>query len=176
MRVARTTLFASLVLAVVTLPGCQGTPGAPEPEWQKPPKSFDTKGESLTFGNKGLDAFNTKSPDDRIAWLEEMKAKPGSFKGQGIFRKREELGDKMDDRVHGKFEAFADVPPGFEPLYEITIDYFLYNDADLGQGLPNGAYVEFAGTLIDFTYKEEAKPRKLEVKAKIDSLNVLKDN
>jgi hypothetical protein len=176
MRVARTTLVASLVLAVVSLPACQGTPGAPEPEWQKPPKAFDTKSDSLTFGHKGLDEFNTKSVDDRTAWLAEMVGKPGSFKGQGVFRKREELGEKMDDRVHGRFEVFADVPIGFEPLYEITIDYFLYSDTDFGPTLPNGAYVEFAGTLIDFTFKEEAKPRKLEVKAKIDSLNVLKDN
>jgi len=55
-----------------------------ELEWQKPPKAWDPKGDSLTLGAKGLEAFNRLSPEDRIGQVAQWIGTPGSFKGQAI--------------------------------------------------------------------------------------------
>jgi hypothetical protein len=144
-----------------------------DPEWQKPPKSFDPKGADLSFNAKRLEAYNTMSEDERAAEIERMRGAAGSFKGQAVFKRATELGDKMDDAQYGKHEVWAVVP---EPvLFEITLEYLLYSDQDLGSKLPPGAHIEFVGTLADISYVSDAKPRKMELKVKADSITVLKD-
>ena len=137
----------------------------------KPPKTWDVKGESLTFGAKNLEAFNAMSGDDRDAHVESLKGNPGSFKGQARFQSATELGDKMDDRVLGHYDAYATVEEAV--LFEITIEYHLFAEEKLGHGFPPGTYIEFTGTLADLVYNDESKPRKLEMKVKDVSITRL---
>lgn len=144
-----------------------------EPEHLKPPKSWNPKGDELTFGEKNLDAFNGLSESEREAHIEALKGQAGSFKGQARFQRATELGEKMDDFEYGKYEVYATVPDPV--LYEITIDYHLFSNEEMGKGFPPGAYVKFSGTLADLSYREDAKPRKLEIKVKDVTLERLED-
>ncbi|RMG96051.1 MAG: hypothetical protein D6705_12260 [Deltaproteobacteria bacterium] len=143
-----------------------------KPKWQAPPKAWNPKGaEHLTFNEKGLDAFNSLSPEQRQAWVEEMKQKPGSFVGQAIYKQGAELGEKMDDYALGTYEIVTELP---EPiLYEITLNYRLYTTPEKGKGIPPNAYIEFKGTLADLDYQSESKPRKIDLKIKADEIKVL---
>ncbi len=146
-----------------------------QPEWRKPPKAWDPVGaEHLTFGKKGLDAFNTLSGEQRAAWVEDMKSKPGSFTGQAIYKMGTELGEKMDDFVLGNYEINTEL---LDPiLYEITLSYTLFGTKELGETLNEPhSYIEFKGTLADLVFHAEAKPRKIDLKIKIDEVKVLKD-
>lgn len=164
--------LVALLCSAVVGPACIPDKNK-EPEWRKPPKSFDPKEAELTFNAKGLEAFNSMSFDERDAYLQSLEDKPGSFKGQAGFERATELGEKMDDAALGKYEVFAIVP---EPvLYEITIEYHLFANEPIGQGLPPKTYIEFTGTLADLTYQDESKPRKLTVKVKDAKVDVPKD-
>jgi hypothetical protein len=95
----------------------------------------------------------------------------GTFKGQGVFKRATELGDKMDDAQWGKHEIYAIIP---EPvLYEITVEYHLFSEQDLSANVPPNAHIEFSGTLAEMMFQDEAKPRKMEIKVKTDSVTVL---
>ena len=144
-----------------------------EPEWQKPPKSFDPAGDDLTFNAQRLEAFNTMSGSERETHLSELKGAAGSFKGQAVFKRATELGDKMDDAQFGKHEIYAVVPDPV--LYELTVEYHLFSEQDLSQGLPPNGYIEFSGTLAEMSFQDSSKPRKMEIKVKADSVGVLKD-
>lgn len=144
-----------------------------EPEWQKPPKAFDPQGAELTFNKKQLEAFNAMSSSEREAHLQALRDKPGSFKGQATFQRATELGDSMDDIEHGRFEVYATLPDPV--LYEITVEYTLFASEEIGKGLPPNTYIEFTGTLADLNYQDESKPRKMEIKVKDVSIDVLKD-
>lgn len=165
MRAAVRTLAVSCALAWggIGSTGCIPDENK-EPEWRKPPEGFDPKKDELTFGTKNLDVFNTMSSSERKAHVEALQAKPGSFKGQARFQRVTELGEKMDDRALGQYEAYATVEDPV--LYEITIEYHLFADDKIGHGFPPGTFVEFTGTLADLTYSDEAKPRKLVMKVK----------
>lgn len=166
-------LLASIVLTAVSVsmaPGCVPDKRK-QPEWQKAPKAWDPAKDEMTFGKKGLDAFNTMSADDRSAWVEQMKGKTGSFKGQAVFKVGAELGEKMDDYQYGAHEIYAVVP---EPvLYEIEMEYKLYTAEDKSTGIPPGAFLEFTGTIADVDYQADSKPRKLFAKIKADDVTVL---
>jgi len=143
------------------------------PEWQKPPKSYDPKTAELTFNAANMDKFNALNAEQRQAYIDELKAKPGSFVGQAIFKSGAGLGSAMDDAIHGSWEGFAVVP---EPvLYEITYDYRLFTTPELGKSLPANGAIEFRGTLIDLTYQADAKPRKMALKVKVDEAKALQD-
>lgn len=144
-----------------------------EPEWQKPPESFDPQSDELTFGKKNLEAFNMMSSSERETHLEQLKAKAGGFKGQANFQRASEMGEAMEDAQYGKHEVFATVTDPV--LYEITVDYQLFSNEPIGQGLPPGTPIEFTGTLAGLNYKDDAKPRKLEVKLKDVSIERLTD-
>jgi hypothetical protein len=146
---------------------------AKEPEWQKPPKSFDPQEAELTFNKKQLEAFNAMSSSDREAHLQALQGKPGTFKGQATFQRATELGESMDDLEHGRFEVYATVPDPV--LYEITLEYQLFANEEIGKGLPPNTHIEFTGTLADMRYQDESKPRKMEIKVKDVEMNVLKD-
>ena len=163
--------IAGMCAALLLLPACQPTADKGQPEWQKPPASYDVKGADLTFNEKRLDEFNSMSTSEREAHIEQLKATEGSFKGQAIFQRGTELGESMDDAQYGKHEIAAHVP---EPvLYEITIEYLLFSDQDFYKGVPPGAHLQFSGTLVDFEYQDSAKPRKLLMKVKASSVERL---
>jgi hypothetical protein len=135
------------------------------------PDTWDVKGDALTFGAKNLDAFNNMSAEERDAHVESLKAQPGTFKGQARFQRLTELGDAIDDRQYGLYDAWATVE---EPvLYEITIEYHLFAPEKLGDGFPPGTYIEFTGTLADVAFNADTKPRKLEIKVKDASITRL---
>jgi hypothetical protein len=169
MRAAVRTLAVSCSVLLAGISGLTVVSGCipdedKQPKWQKPPKEWDPKGDTLTFGEKNLDAFNSMTREDRDAHLEALKAKAGSFKGQARFQRLTELGEKMDDAEYGKYEVYATLD---EPvLYEITVEYHLFAQDKIGDGFPPGTYVEFTGTLADFSFQDESKPRKIEIKVK----------
>lgn len=158
--------------AAVLLAACNPSGEEKTPDWQKPPESYDVKGADLTFNEKRLDAFNSMSSKEREAHLEQLETTEGSFKGQAVFGRGTELGDKMDDAQYGKYEIFATVE---EPvLYEITMEYHLYSDQDFFTGVPPGTYIEFQGTLADLSFQDSSKPRKMILKVKASSVDRLK--
>lgn len=151
-----------------------------EPDWHKAPKAFDPAGADLTFNKDRLEAFNTLDTSKQEAHVAELKSTAGSFKGHAIFKRGTELGDKMDDLVYGRHEIYAlapgpdtDMPEGI--LFEINIEYHLFSEENFYTGWPSGSYVEFTGTLADMHFQSEAKPRKMELKVKVDSVNLIKD-
>lgn len=158
--------------AALLLPACNPSGEDKQPDWQKPPASYDVKGADLTFNEQRLDAFNSMSRAEREAHVEQLKSTEGSFKGQAIFERGTELGEAMDDAQYGKYEIYATVP---EPvLYEMTMDYHLYSDQDFFTGVPPGTHVEFTGTLADLVFQDDSKPRKLTFKVKATSVERLK--
>lgn len=172
MRAARS--LAAVAVACTAFLGTACVPDKDkEPEWRKPPKSFDPIGAELTFNAKNLEAFNAMSGSEREAHLSELMGKAGSFKGQAVFKRATELGDKMDDAQWGRYEIYAVVPDPV--LYEITIEYHLFSEQDLSTKLPPNGYIEFTGTLAEMAFQDESKPRKMEIKVKADSVNVLSD-
>lgn len=172
MRGAHRRIAGMCAALLLLLPACQPSGEQKQPEWQKPPASYDVKGADLTFNEKRLDAFNSMSTSEREAHIEQLKATEGSFKGQAIFQRGTELGEAMDDAQYGKHEIAAHVP---EPvLYEITMEYLLFSDQDFYKGVPPGAHLQFSGTLVDFEYQDSSKPRKLLMKVKASSVERLK--
>ncbi|MBL4686792.1 MAG: hypothetical protein JKY37_19500 [Nannocystaceae bacterium] len=151
-----------------------------QPDWQKAPKSYDVKGADLTFNELRLEAFNSMESAQRATHLAELAAKAGSFKGQAIYRRGTELGEKMDDVQYGQFEVYA-VTPGPEENQEIgvwlevNIEYHLFLDADVTKNWATGSYIEFTGTFADMSFQDSSKPRKMEIKVKADSVTLMKD-
>jgi hypothetical protein len=161
----------AVICAALLLPACNPSGAEKQPEWQKPPASYDVKGADLTFNEKRLDAFNSMSTTEREAHVEQLKATEGSFKGQAIFQRGTELADAMDDSQYGKYEIAAHVP---EPvLYEMTFEYLLFSDQDFYKGVPPGAHLQFTGTLVALEFQDSAKPRKLLMKVKASSVERL---
>lgn len=156
---------ASLLLA------CQPSGEDKQPDWQKPPASYDVKGADLTFNEQRLDAFNSMSSSEREAHVEQLRATEGSFKGQAVFERGTELGEAMDDAQYGKYEINAAVPDPV--LYEITMEYHLYSDQDFYTGVPPGTHIGFTGTLADLQYQDDSKPRKMLLKVKASSVERL---
>ncbi|MEM6994156.1 MAG: hypothetical protein AAF721_26820 [Myxococcota bacterium] len=171
--------WAGFAALSVTASGCLPDKDK-EPDWQKAPKAYDVKGADLTFNEARLEAFNSMESDKRAAHLAELTAKAGSFKGQAIYRRGTELGEKMDDLEYGRFEIYA-VAPGPEEnvekgiWLEVNIEYHLFTDTDLTTGWPPGSYIEFTGTFADMMFQDSSKPRKMEIKVKADSVKILKD-
>ncbi len=154
------------------VPACNPSGEEKEPEWRKPPASYDVKGADLTFNEKRLDAFNSMSGTEREAHVQQLQATEGSFRGQAIFERGSELGEAMDDAQYGKHEIIAAVP---EPvLFEITLEYSLFSDQDFYKGIPTGEYIEFSGTLVDLSFQDTSKPRKLTLKVKATAVSRLK--
>lgn len=163
----------SFVLAcLVQLAACD-TNKYDDPKFMAPPKSFDPKGADLSFNEKSLEAFNSMSSDERTAHLDKLKATKGSLKGQATFQRDEELTDKIDDSQYGKYVVWATVP---DPVWlEVKVEYQLFSDTQLLTGVAPNTHIEFAGTLVDLIYEDSAKPRRLEIKLKADSIAPLKD-
>lgn len=168
----RAALASFVVCIGLAAAGCKSNKHE-DAKWLAPPKTFDPKGAELTFNEKNLEVFNSMSPDERAAHIETLKSTPGSFKGQATFRRQEELADTMDDRVYGRYDVWATVP---DPVFlEITVEYHLFSETQLISGLATGTHIEFTGTPVELVFLDEAKPRKMEIKVKADTINVLKD-
>lgn len=169
MRAPRSELL--VVLLTLVGAGCKSTKHD-DAKWLAPPKSYDPLTGDLTFNTKNLDAFNTMSEDERTAFLDKLKGSKGTFKGQGFYQRSEELTDKIDDRVHGKYDVWITVD---KPVYlEITVEYHVFFDEPQLVGLAGNTPVEFTGTYLDMVYEDEAKPRRMDIKVKGDAINVLK--
>jgi hypothetical protein len=169
MRAPRSELL--VVLLMLAGAGCKSTKHD-DAKWMAPPKSYDPLGADLTFNTKNLDAFNTMSKDERTAFLEQLKGAKGTFKGQAFYQRSEELTDKIDDRVYGKYDVWLTVD---KPVYlEITVEYHVFFDEPQLVGLAGNTPVEFTGTFLDMVYEDEAKPRRMDIKVKGDAINVLK--
>lgn len=169
--------FAAIVATLAT--GCLPDKDK-EPKWQKPPKAFDVKGADLTFNEAKLEAFNTMDEDQRTAHLAELQSKEGSFKGQAVFKRATELGEKMDDLEYGKYEVYAIAPGPNENetegvWLEVNIEYHLFSEEKFGDGWPPGSFIEFTGTYADMTFQDQSKPRKMELKVKANDIHLLKD-
>jgi hypothetical protein len=158
--------------AALLLPACQYSAEQKQPDWQKPPQSYDVKGADLTFNAQRLDAFNSMSSSERETHVEQLKATEGSFRGQAVFQRGNELGEAMDDAQYGKHEIYAIVPDPV--LYEITMEYNLFSDQDFYKGIPSGTHIQFAGTLVALEYQDSSKPRKMILKVKASSVERLK--
>ena len=179
-RVARVARVACVSLAALAVSaGCLPDKDK-EPKWQKPPKAFDVKGADLTFNEARLEAFNSMDGDQRTAHLAELQAKEGSFKGQAVFKRGTELGEKMDDLEYGKYEIYA-VAPGPDEnqekgvWLEVNVEYHLFSEERFGEGWPPGSFIEFTGTFADMTFQDASKPRKMELKVKVTDVHLLKD-
>lgn len=144
----------------------------PEPDYMKPPKSYDPAGADLTFNKERLEKYNMMSADERDSYVQELQNSAGSFKGQAIFKSGAGLGEAMADAEFGSYELSASTQ---EVLYEITIDYNIFTTPELGKPLAPNAAIEFTGTLIDLSFQDEDKPRKLTLRVKADDVKRLKD-
>lgn len=127
-----------------------------KPEWLEAPESYDpVKTEGLTFNKKGLDELTLKEGEERDAYIEELKAAEGKFKGQAKCKGGSGTGD-MEDSQHGEYKLTCDAGT---ILFDIELKYFLYTTKDKGRPLKANAHVEFGGTLVDFDYQDDSKPR-----------------
>ncbi|MBK6917196.1 MAG: hypothetical protein IPH07_07335 [Deltaproteobacteria bacterium] len=156
--------------AAVAVPACKSTKHD-QPKFMAAPKSFDPKGGDFTFNEKNLEAFNSMEDDAREAHLAKLIGSPGSFKGQATYQRTEELTDKIDDRKYGQYVIWAKVP---DPVWlEVTVEYHLFSDSDLMGPAAADTYIEFTGTLLEMTYLDDAKPRRMEIKVKADAVTKL---
>ena len=175
----RMAWMAPAALMLLTATACVPEKGK-QPDWQKPPKSFDVRTADLTFNQGRLEAFNSMDEAQRASHLVTLQGKEGAFKGQAVFRRSTELGDKMDDLQYGRFELYA-VAPGPDETeekgvwLEVNLEYHLFSAEELGVGWPSPSYIEFTGTLRDFSYQGSSKPRRLTLKVSVDDVKVLKD-
>jgi hypothetical protein len=163
----------ALLASLLAVPACGGGKKKDKtPAWQKAPTAFDpAKAEGLTFNAKGLEAFNALVGEQRDAFVESLKAQTGAFKGQAVFKQGLALGEKMDDAVHGRYEVVAEVPDPV--LFEIVLGYRLYCEPELAKDIGPNSYIEFTGTLADLAFQADAKPRRLDLKVKVDKITVL---
>ncbi len=167
MRRSLTALFFTSALLAVT--GCN----QPKKDLLAPPTAYNPRDADLTFNKKNLEAFNLMKPAERDAFVEDLKGKPGSFKGMAITEAGQGLAAGVAGSEHGAYETFAHVTDPV--LYEITIDYQIFSSEELGKPLGRNLPVSFSGTLVDLRYDAEAKPRKLTIQVKADKLDLITD-
>jgi hypothetical protein len=151
--------------------GCMPS-DSPDPDWMKPPKSYQTKTADLTFNESGLKAFNMLKEEERDAFVENLKASAGTFKGQAIFKSGAGLGDAMENAKYGSYELAASTE---DVLFEITIDYYIFTTEEVGKPIAPQKAIEFTGTLVELDFQDEDKPRLLTAKVQADQITVLKD-
>lgn len=167
MRRSLTALFFTSALLAVS--GCN----QPKKDLLAHPAAYNPQDADLTFNKKNLDAFNMMKPEERKAFEKELQGKPGSFRGQAVVEAGNGLAAGIEGSEHGDWEVAAHVTEGV--LYEITIDYQIYTTEALGRPLGRNVPVAFTGTLIDLRFEDEKKPRKLFVKVKADSIELITD-
>lgn len=167
MRRSLTALFFTSALLAVT--GCN----QPKRDLLALPAAYNPREADLTFNKTNLEAFNLMKPAERDAFVEDLKGKPGSFKGMAVTEAGNGIAAGVEGSEHGAWETFAHVTDPV--LYEITIDYRIFSSEELGKPLGRNLPVSFAGTLIDLRYDAEAKPRKLTIQVKADKMDLITD-
>ena len=139
-----------------------------EPEWMKLPPGYNPAEADLTFNKVNLEKFNNMNQKERSAFVSDLKAAEGSFRGQALVQSGSGLAETVEDSQYGNYEVMATVPDPV--LFEITIDYQLFTAEALGKALTPHGPVEFSGTLIDLRFDSESKPRKLVLRVKADNI------
>jgi hypothetical protein len=135
----------------------------PDVEWMKPPKSYDpVEAEGLTFNKAGLDALTLTDGDAREAYVKGLQAE-GSFKGQAKCQSGAGTGD-LEHSAWGDYELTCDAGT---ILFDIELKYHLFTSREVGKPLSATAYVEFGGTLVEFDYHDESKPRSITAKVQV---------
>jgi hypothetical protein len=163
MRVTGPLLAATLTLA---LAGCLPDKH-PQVDWMKPPKGYDPiNTEGLTLNKAGLDTLTLKEGDDRDAFIQSLHAE-GAFKGQAKCQSGSNTGD-LEGSQYGEFMLSCDAGT---ILFDIELKYRLYTTREAGKPLSANAYVEFSGTLVEFSYHDENKPREIAASVKLDQLS-----
>jgi len=166
MRRSLTALFFTSALLAVA--GCQ-----PKKDLLALPAAYNPREADLTFNKKNLEAFNLMKEKEREAFVEELKGKAGSFRGQAVTEAGNGIAAGVDGSQHGAWETFAHVTDPV--LYEITIDYRIFSTEELGRPIGRALPIAFSGTLVDLRYDAQAKPRKLTIDVKADKLELITD-
>lgn len=127
----------------------------PDPEWMKPPAGYDPIGtEGLTLNKQGLDAITLEEGEKRDALVQSLMA-PGTFKGQAKCQSGAGTGD-LDHSKWGEYELACDAGV---ILFDIELKYHLFTTRAVGKPLSANAFVEFGGTLVQFDFQDQQKPR-----------------
>lgn len=169
MRVTVPTRVLAMLGLVGVLTGC---PKAhPDVDWLKPPKSYDpVNNEALTLNKAAVDAFTLKEGEDRDNFVKSLQAE-GAFKGQAKCQSGVGTGD-LDISKYGEYQLTCNAGT---ILFDIELKYTLFTTRELGKPLSANAYVEFGGTLVDFSYQDESKPRSITALVEVDELSRLSD-
>lgn len=166
-RVVRTLVLAATVSSA--LAGCPLPKEHPDVDWMKPPKSYDpVNTEGLTFNKAGVDALTLEEGEERDAYIETLKAK-GAFKGQAKCLNGVGTGD-LEPSKWGEYQLTCDAGT---ILFDIELKYQLFTTREAGKPLSANAYVEFSGTLVEFSYQDVSKPRSITARVQVDEINRL---
>lgn len=139
----------------------------PEVDWMKPPKGYDPiNAEGLTLNKAGVDALTLKEGDDLDAYIQSLHAE-GAFKGHAKCQSGSNTGD-LEPSKWGEFQLSCDAGT---ILFDIEVKYRLFTTRAAGKPLSANAYVEFSGTLVEFSYHDETKPRSITASVKVDELS-----
>jgi len=166
----RALTSTALAVALLAISACENKPGG-QPDFMKLPESYDPAGADLTFNKQRLEEFNFLDAEARQAFIEELEGKKGAFKGQAVFKAGAGLGENIEESKYGEWELAATTKDPV--LYEIIIDYDVYTTKDVGRPIAPNKAIEFTGTLVEFDYQDENKPRRIDIKVKADEIKVL---
>jgi hypothetical protein len=159
---ATSTLLCLLGLSSLLLMACPEK--HPDVEWMKPPAAYDPiNTEGLTLNKQGLDALTLKEGEEREAHIQSLMA-PGTFKGQA----KCQSGAGTGDLEHSKWGAYELTCDAGIILFDIELKYHLFTTREIGKPLSANAFVEFGGTLVEFDYHDESKPRSVTAKVQVD--------
>lgn len=135
----------------------------PDPDWLKPPDSYDPVGTAgLTFNKDGVDALTLTEGEQRDAHIQGLMTK-GAFKGQAQCKS----GAGTGTQAHSKYGDFELTCTAGTILFDIEVDYHLFTTREVGKPLSANAYVEFGGTLVEFDYHDDSKPRQIVAKVEV---------
>lgn len=162
MRATRTLVCAAIGLALPLITACPEK--HPDPEWMKPPAGYDPVGtEGLTLNKQGLDALTLAEGEQRDAVVQALMA-PGTFKGQAKCQSGAGTGD-LEHSKWGEYELACDAGV---ILFDIELKYHLFTTREVGKPLSANAFVEFGGTLVQFDYQDQQKPRSVTAMVQVD--------
>jgi hypothetical protein len=158
-------LLPNLVVLTAALSSAACVPKEhPDPDWLKPPESYDpVEAEGLTFNKAGVDALTLKEEgEERDAYVESLKGE-GKFAGQAQCKS----GAGTGTQAHSKYGEFELTCTAGTILFDIELTYHLFTSRATGKPLSANAYVEFGGTLVEFDYHDDSKPRQIVAKVEV---------
>jgi len=166
----RPTLLAATVISATFATGCLPEKH-PDVDWLKPPKGYDPiNAEGLTLNKAGVDALTLAEGDGRDVYIESLKAE-GAFKGQAKCQSGSNTGD-LEPSKWGEYQLTCTAGT---ILFDIELKYQLFTTRAAGKPLSANAYVEFSGTLVEFSYHDQSKPRSISASVKVDELSRISD-